>query len=146
MTTNNSTDNVISRGKYQAITRVLTASDIAAMMTSPFELIPAPGANKVIICTQGSFQMIYGGTPFTGGGTIRYFYGGTSNDAVTGFASTVVTASANTAAKGNSGSVNPANLANTANKSVTITNDTSAFAGGNSKAIVKIWYMIIDTV
>lgn len=146
MTTNNSTNNVISRSKYQVIAKILQASDITAMMSSPFQLIPAPGANKVIICTQGSLQMIYGGTPFTGGGTIRYSYSGTSNDAVTGFASTILTASANSVGKNNSGSVNPANLANNVNKSLTISNDTASFVGGNSKAIVKVWYIIVDTV
>lgn len=45
--------------------RVLTSSEVKNLIATPIELIPAPGAGKVIVVVNGSGKLTYGGSePF----------------------------------------------------------------------------------
>ncbi len=54
-----------SGGPIQTATVTLTATQLQHLKTAPVELVPAPGAGKVILDVSQQFQYKFGTTPYT---------------------------------------------------------------------------------
>lgn len=55
----------------------IDAATFNAMFATPVEIIPAPGANKVIVPLRIYLQCLYGTTQLTGGGNLDFQWGNT---------------------------------------------------------------------
>jgi hypothetical protein len=66
-------------GQQQEFTFDVTipSADVLDIFSTPFELVPAQGANTIIVPTSIQGQMIYGTTPYATDGEIDIYCGGT---------------------------------------------------------------------
>jgi hypothetical protein len=55
----------------------IPSADVLDIFSTPFELVPAQGANTIIVPTSIQGQMIYGTTPYATDGEIDIYCGGT---------------------------------------------------------------------
>jgi len=129
--------------QYRSVS--LNTAAITGMFATPVELIPAPGANKFIVVEAVVIDYTYGGTAFTGGGTISFVYG-TSGSNASGTMGGALFTTGTTDRLG--WSIANGNNSNTrtsvVNQAVNITNATGAFATGNGSAVVKLVYRVMD--
>lgn len=131
----------------QTVTKSLTAANIAAMYGAPIEVIPAPGAGKLIVVDSWVFSMTPTTTSFTGGGVVSLIYNTAASTAAAG---TLPSVNVTTGVAGASNPYLIFGASNTsqaappvANASVVITNATAAFATGTGTAKVIANYQII---
>lgn len=121
----------------------LSAANIIAMGTTPVALIPAQGANRVILAHSITLQIVRTATAFTGGGAVEFRYTNASGAKVTAdMASSLITGGAGTAYDSVAG-VTP-ELVPVANAALVITNATAAFAVGTGVAKVRVAYSLCD--
>jgi hypothetical protein len=112
-----------------------TAAQWNVLFTTPATLIPAPGAGKSILVDYALLRYVYGGTAFTGGGTVSIQYSG-GVAAATTVASTQITA----AASSDNLMTSTGTLAATQNAAITISVATANFATGNGTFQVYVYY------
>jgi hypothetical protein len=125
----------------QVATVTLSAANILGMFATPVAILPAPGANKLILVDLINFQMKPGGTQFAGGGVVTFVYTG---GAINPHSSNIPAATVNSASGSNN--VLPpvtAVIQPPTNTGISITNATGAFTTGNGTAIVTIWFQTI---
>ena len=130
----------------QYLTVPMTAAQFNGMYAAPFEIIPAPGADKLIVVDEAMLVVDYGGAAFAAGGVAGLQYGTTANGAGPGASETFAAAVAQWAADSTlrlDGRAPSAAAANTVNKSICMSNLTAAFTTGSSAVDVHIWYKII---
>lgn len=136
--------NVTDPAGLQLATVALSAAQLIAMGTTPVNILPAPGANKVIAVEQIVFQMKSTATQFTGGGVVTFVYSGGSVATHTGS----VPASVVQSATGSMTELGPAVASNgttlPANTGVDITNATAPFAAGTGTAKVFVKFRVLD--
>jgi hypothetical protein len=60
-------------GLVQSATVSLTSAQILALTTTPIQIIPAPGAGKMILMQGGYYESTFGTTPYTG--DVAAYYG-----------------------------------------------------------------------
>ena len=71
----NGSGSIALDSKIQYIRKVMTSSDIKNLVASPFEIIPAPGANSVIAPIYFTAKFVYAGNDqFTDGATLKVKY------------------------------------------------------------------------
>jgi hypothetical protein len=122
----------------------LTAAQLIAMKTTPQNIIPAPGAGKVLVIDAILFQFKNGGTVFTGGGAISFVYHGTAVTPHTGtVAASVLTTNAPDVQYLGPNTSAAVDLQSAINLGLDITNATAVFAAGNGTALVTVWYSVV---
>lgn len=119
----------------------ISSEKIIAMYSTPIALIASPGANKIIFPVHASIFLDYGTTLFTGGGVPTLEYGSSGSIAAT-FAN-IINYGADSISAANITTID-ANTAFVANQGLTISNNTAAFATGDSTVKIKVVYYIAD--
>jgi hypothetical protein len=119
----------------------VTAAQIAAMFGAPVTVLPAPGANKVLLI----FGIVVQTVPdaalsYTAGGALNFVYHGTSVIPHAGSIAAAVILSAT--ASMNQLPDTAASIQPPVNTGLDITNATQAFATGDGTLILTIWYSI----
>lgn len=125
-----------------------TAAQWKAMYDTPFLLIAAPGANKLIIVDNWTLTMDYVSAQYTAGGNVSLQYDSTVHGAGS-FASQIlardtVNAWNQSAAIGQVGIVGNANLTDVTNKGLYISNVTADFATGDGTFKHNIAYRVVS--
>ena len=130
----------------------LTPAQFDGMYAAPFQLIAAPGANRVIVVSNATLSIIWNSVQYTAGGAIRFQYANTVHGAGTNAMATTVAAADVNAATANNFQlllgVAQAWGLNTAlgNQGIFLSNDTAAFATGNSNIKYSISYRVANLV
>jgi len=127
----------------------ITTTEFKGMYAAPKVLIAAPGANKLISLSKMQLLMTYGSAAYAAGGTVAVQYDTTVNGAGV-IASTTLANTAFQPVVSTGWNFNPGVVAEpfttTVNKSLALSNITSAFTTGNSAMVAHLWYQIIPTV
>lgn len=85
---------VISGGFPAPISRLVSSAEINSLNSSPIELVPAPGAGKIIVPVKIIYWFTRTTTAFTADPTIRTRYAGIATDLFSGVSFFMTTASA----------------------------------------------------
>lgn len=127
----------------------ITAAQFNGMYAAPVLLVPAPGANKLIVLDRMELVQTYGSAAFAAGGVVAAQYDSTINGAGVGASNTepaadfFVTASTSYLFNGATGA-KP--FSTTVNKGLYLSNLTGAFTTGTGSAFVaKVHYHVIAT-
>lgn len=118
----------------------LTAANLTAMNGAPVQVLPAPGAGKMIVVDAAVLQFKPGATQFTGGGAVVLQYGGAGTIAAT---STVAAAQITSANPSNNVMVGVAASGVPTNVPLNISNATAAFATGNGSVVLTVFYHVV---
>lgn len=130
----------------------LTLGQVLAAYTTPVELIPAPGANLMVVINNFVIEYIYGSAAYANGGAVYLEYGSTAHGtnyatSVTGIPAAVLTGLAASTAIAAAGTINTTTgLATSvaANAAINYTNATANFiTGTGGSARYAIWYSIV---
>lgn len=132
----------VDRSNSMDIVFNLSSANILGMFATPIEVIPAPGANKLIILESCVFKLTYNSVQYTGGGTVALRQGSNGNNLIL----SVIT---NTFVNGSVDTINQSNatssgVSRASNDNIVITNTIGAFMNGNSTATLYIRYHIVD--
>lgn len=132
-------------------TGTLTQADILAMNGAPVELIPAPGAGKLVIVDEIEVYHKYANAAYTAGGDVSVQYG--NGTAIAELEDAVVTGAADSRhlvrpeayASSSSSTVD---LSGCVGEAVEITNASAAFDDGDADNVVKyrIRYRVITVL
>lgn len=130
------------RGQQSSVAQfTLTAAQLATLDSAPVSLLAAPGANKAIVVTMCLFQFKYGSVQFTAGGAVNPVYHGATTALTASVAATTINAAANATIFVDA-VAGP--LAVATNTGIDLYAATQDFAsGGNSTAVVTLWYEVI---
>ncbi len=133
----------------QAASVAVSAADFNGMYAAPKLLVPAPGANKLLILDSLTLVETYNSAAYAAGGVAAVQYDSTVNGAGV-IASTTLSAAtfqvtASTSFQFNRGVV-PAPFTTTVNKGLYLSNITQAFTTGNSAMVAHVNYHVIATV
>jgi hypothetical protein len=121
----------------------LSAANILAMNGAPVTLIPAPGANRIIIVDHILVKVVRTSTQFANGGAVEFRYtNGAGAKVSADMSATLITGAAGTAYAAVRGVTTE--LTPVANAPVVITNATAAFITGTGTAKVYIQYRIVN--
>lgn len=139
----------LAAGIPRTVTVAVSAAEFIGMYAAPKLLVAAGGANTMHIVHKVLYEVAYGATQFTGGGVVAVQYDSTVNGAGTD-------ASADTAAAvfngytadsvvGADGEVPSVAGSTTVNKGLYLSNETAAFADGDSTLNVHLTYSTVTT-
>lgn len=137
MTTNNSNDNSLGYNLL-FLTKTLSSNDILNAFTTPVEVIPAPGPNKMIMMYEAELILTFNSIAYTGGGTVSLPYSSLSNGII--FNAATITAAAS-AWVGSAQSVMSTTFIN---QSIVFRNISAPFLLGNSTAQIDVIYQILE--
>lgn len=122
----------------------LSSAQILALSATPVTLVPAQGANKIIIVDEILFRMSRTATAYASGGALEFRYtNGSGAKVAADIAATVVTTGGAGVEYNNVGGV-VTSLTPVANAAIVITNATGAFTTGTGTAKVFIKYRVLD--
>jgi hypothetical protein len=126
----------------------ITSSQIQGMYATPIELLLPPNAGQVIIVDTIVWNITYGSAQYTSGGAIQAQWGPVNHGGGTAATATIAAATLNGVAASTILIQGPASALNTARTNVEdagiyLTNQTGAFATGDSGAVLTIRYHII---
>lgn len=128
----------------------LTTAQIKGMYATPVLVLAAQGANDLIVVQSAYFLMTYATTQYTTGGATGLQYDSTANLGGSLASSTIAGADINGATASSSWLMAPALddvlFSASVNKGIYISNDTAAFAVGDSTAFVDLYYQVLRTV
>lgn len=127
----------------------VTAAQLDGAYAAPIELIPAPGANNLLVLHKVCVLEDYGGTVFANGGAIHIQYASTANGGGTKASDTLAAATLIGATADSTfqltGLQALAASSTTVNKGLYLSNATAAFTGGtNTVFTVDVWYSIVS--
>jgi hypothetical protein len=142
-------DAEIAQNMLQYISVPMTAAEWNGMYAAPFLMFLAGGAHTLITINQVAIEVIYGSAQFTAGGVVALQYDSTANGAGVPASDTIAAATvtgwaANTII-GVTGAISNGASAAIVNKGIYISNQTAAFATGDSTFLLHIWYSISST-
>jgi hypothetical protein len=126
----------------------LTAAQFNGMFAVPALLVPAPGANKLIVLDRMELVQTYGTAAFAGGGVVAAQYGATINGAGPAASNTEIAADFQVTASTTylfNGAVGAKPFSTTVNQGLYLSNLTGAFTTGDSTFVAKVHYHIIAT-
>ncbi len=125
----------------------VSAAEFNGMYAAPKLLVPAPGANKLLVVDRAELVMTYNSAAYASGGAVAIQWDSTINGAGV-IASTTVAAAAFQATASNTFSMNggvvAAPFTTTVNKGLYLSNITGAFTTGNSPFVVKVHYHVVN--
>ena len=130
-------------------TVALTAAQVNGMYATPVQLLPAPGAGKLIIIDSILWDVAFVSAQYAAGGAIAAQYGNTIHGAGPAASATLAAATLNGVAAssflGEAGSSTVLDVAKTAslNTAVYISNASAAFTTGDSTVNLYIRYRIV---
>jgi hypothetical protein len=130
-------------------TVALTAAQVNGMYATPVQLLPAPGAGKLIIIDSILWDIAFVSAQYAAGGAIAAQYGNTVHGAGPAASGTLAAATLNgVAASGylsNAGSAGLLNVAASAslNTAIYLSNATAAFTTGDSTVNLYVKYRIV---
>ncbi len=138
--------NVNNLVQYASV--AITAAQFNAMYATPFLLIAAPGANKLIVVDHMELVMTFGAADFAAGGVVAAQYDSTAHGA--GVLATNSEAAADFFAAASTTFVFNRTVvllpfATTVNKGIYLSNATNSFTTGDSTFVAKLHYRIIAT-
>lgn len=129
----------------------ITAAQFNGMYAAPFQLIAAPGANKLIVVHRLDLIMTYGTTQFAAGGPVAAQYDATihgagvlATNAEQASDFTGAAASTTFVFNGASGNGSEAAFSTTVNKGLYLSNTSAAFTTGDSTFVAKVLYQVIQ--
>jgi len=135
-------------GILRSVGTITSVQMLAGLYAHPVQLIPAPGANKMIVGINASLALVYNSIQYANGGAVIFQYDSTIHGAGTNlFATTVAASDINGAASGSQLLIGVAQAfnANTfANKAVYLSCATGEFTAGNSTLVYDIAYKIVN--
>jgi len=129
-----------------------TLGQVLAAYTTPVELIPAPGANFMVVILQFCLELIYGSAAYANGGAAYLQYGATAHGTnyatpVAGIPAAIFTGLAASTAVSALGNINTTTGLATSvagNAAITYTNATANFiTGTGGSARWYAWYQIV---
>ncbi len=128
----------------------LATADIQGMYATPFQIIPSQGAHTLIVAYDIILQFVYNSSPFSGGGNVIIQYNNTAHAGGIVVCSGLINISTANSGVSYGNVVNqPGSYSgvtgNIVNQGLYITNQTGAFTGGNSSAIVTVYYTVLPT-
>lgn len=131
---------------------LLTSNQIKNLNTTPVELIPAPGADFMVVINSFSLETVFGTLAYTGGGFTYLQYGNAAGGPGANYATfetsipdTFIQSGASSVilTQGSMNSTTGLAATSTNNAAITITNDTALFATGDGICRWYAWYSII---
>ena len=135
---------VSSQGLVASV--AITAAQFNGMYAAPVLLLPAPGANKLIVVNNMQLVMTYVSANYAAGGVVAAQYDSTVHGAgvlaTNSEAAADFQAAASTVFKFNGGVV-LAPFATTVNKGLYLSNATGAFTTGDSTFVAQVNYNVI---
>lgn len=135
-------------GAMQQASVTLQPADVIAMFAAPVQLLPAPGEDRMIRVLDVEYVLDFDSAQYTGGGAIQLQYGDTINagglSASVDLAAATLNGYAADSTVGVSGESESGDAADKVNEGIYISNDTAAFATGDSPVTVKIWFSVIN--
>jgi len=127
----------------------ITAAEFNGMYAAPKLLVPARGANTLLVLDKVQLLMTYNSANYAAGGVTAIQYDSTANGAGVIASSTLAAATfqdaASTAWNFNAGVV-AETFSTCVNKGLYLSNITTAFTTGNSAMVAHVWYSVIPTV
>lgn len=129
----------------------MAAADWNGMYAAPFQLVAAPGANKMIVVDSIAFNCVFGSAQFAAGGAVAAQYDSTVHGAGTLATGTIAAATVNGIAASSIFILMPAAVTATAdtavvNKGLFLSNIAGAFTTGDSAFVVDVRYRVVPTV
>jgi hypothetical protein len=143
--------NAVTTGKIaldtiQYLKVTMSAANFNGMYAAPFQILAAPGADKLIVVEKAMLVVDFGAAAFAAGGVFGLQYDTDVNKTGTDASETGSAANAQWAADSTfllDGKCPTGLAANTVNKSICMSNLTAAFTTGDSVVDVHIWYKIV---
>jgi hypothetical protein len=139
---------VLALNTIQYVQVPVTAAQFAAAYGAPFIMIAAPGANKIIVIDEVMIEMEFVAAQYTAGGATALQYDNTVHGAGVLATATVDGATVDGWAADTNhvlqGALSSGPNATTANKGIYLSNDTAAFATGDSTFNINIWYHVVS--
>lgn len=133
----------------QYATVSISAAAFNGMYAAPIQLVPAGGANTLLVLDKVQLLMTYNSAAFAAGGVTAVQYDATINGAGVIASSTLAAATfqatASTGWNFNAGVV-AETFTTCVNKGLYLSNITGAFTTGNSTMVAHVWYKVIATV
>ncbi len=132
----------------QSASVAVSSAEFLGMYAAPKLLIPAPGANKLIIVDNMQLVMTYGSANYAVGGVVAAQYDTTSGASARVLATATEAAADFAAASTTFRSLMSTTIApfsTTVNKGVYLSNATSAFTTGDSTFVAKVNYHVVAT-
>jgi len=122
---------------------VIASADMLTLDSVPVQLVPAPGANKVLVCVGIALRQRYGSATYTCAGTVNVGIGPIANsNIVSSDIKTTVTAAADAVGVGVGAGIRD-DLANMANEPLNLY-ASSAVAVGDGTFSGTVSYMVLD--
>ena len=125
----------------------VTAAQFKAAYGTPFVMIAAPGASKMIVIKQAVLAMTYVSAQYTAGGATGLQYDTTAHLAGPLASATIAAATINAYAATSDTGLSWADTSGASsakvNKGIYLSNDTAAFATGDGTFNVHIWYSVV---
>jgi hypothetical protein len=127
----------------------MTAAEWNGMFAAPFELIPAQGADSLIVLRDFRINIDYGGTAFEDGGAIALQYDDTAESGGVLATATYASATFNGHTADTSFAMAPVLTAlahaGVLNEGIYISNATEAFDAGTESVIeIDVWYNVVE--
>lgn len=125
--------------------KIISSAEILDAFNTPIELVPAQGANKIIVPTSMIGEMIYGTTPYATDGEIDVYCGGTKH--VMGFPADDAFLFGTVSRVINLGFVFTSNATDTQyvpDQPLTLKTVGSNPTSGDSDIIIRGYYRVID--
>lgn len=136
-------------GNLQLATVAISPAEFNGMYAAPKLLVPASGANTLLLVDKVELLMTYNSAAYASGGVVAVQYDSTVNGAgviaSTTLAAATFQAAASTGFTFNAGVV-PYPFTTTVNKGLYLSNITGAFTTGDSDMVAKVWYKVVPTV
>lgn len=127
----------------------LTAAQFNGMFAAPVLLVPAPGANKLIVLDRMELVQTYGSAAFASGGVVAAQYGATINGGGPAASNTEAAADFFVTASNTylfNGAIGAKPFSTTVNQGLYLSNATGAFTTGTGSTFVaKVHYHVIAT-
>jgi len=136
-------DNRGGSGSLVTSTILVPNANVLTMYTTPYQLLPAPGAGNAYIVNAMTVENVYSTGAFTGGGAIQASYGTVlTYPATATIAATFLTSPTANQIISVSGALASNLSSNILNKGIYLSNATAVFAAGAGSLIVKLQYAL----